>query len=154
VESGRTFDPVQATKIGPANYGGPLGSNKYILRFSFTFIIYPAHYNSWFPSEDNDNTAYSPDFENQTTLLNGSINQSQHHSDIISTSSGHSQTPTVDFQVPLHSDSLLHSYSHSILNFSSLNSLSVSDSQSLNSSVPSIISIEALLKLNTPESLY
>jgi hypothetical protein len=118
--------------------------------------MYPAQYNSWFPSDDNDDTAYIPDFKNRTMRF-GSINQSLHHSDIISTSSGHSQTPCIDFQVPVHSDSLSLSYSHSVLSFSSLNSPSVTDSQTSNSSsssVPPIIGIEALFKLNTPESLY
>lgn len=114
--------------------------------------MYPAQYNSWFPSDDNDDTAYIPDFKNRTMRF-GSINQSLHHSDIISTSSGHSQTPCIDFQVPVHSDSLSLSYSHSVLSFSSLNSPSVTDSQTSNSSsssVPPIIGIEALFKLNTP----
>lgn len=127
-----------------------------------SFIMYSTthhytHYDSWFAStSNNDNsTAYITDLEDNSyqTMHFGSDCHSH----------GHSQTPTVDFQVPLHSDDHLHSSSCSILDCTSLNSHSLSrqsstDSQSSStSSVPASVSdinIKAQFKLNTPKSLY
>jgi hypothetical protein len=147
-----------------------LDFDNFSLSYTLSFIMYSTstRYNSWFASNDDYDTACTDLEEDsyQTTRF-GSDYQS-HYSNNTFTSSGHSHTPTVDFQVPLHSDNHLHSCSsHSIPSFISLNSPSLSrqsstDSGSSNqSSIPASVAdsdvdidIGTQFKLNTPDSLY
>ncbi|KAG2124873.1 hypothetical protein DEU56DRAFT_963173 [Suillus clintonianus] len=119
----------------------------------------PARYDSWFASEDDNGTYYITDLDDDSYHTTHFVsNDPSNRSDIIYTSSGHSQTPSIDFQVLLDTDKPSCISSLASLNY--LSRQSSTDSQTSNSSSVSAtisdsdIDIKAQLKLNTPKSLY